>query len=179
MFRCDASLVEEGRFQFISKEGVLQHLRFPTEEARKAAAEAIYEVSSDGLSDDHVGTKIFVTEGVVLALWEQLDLENKRQFGEQAGTGPRVIGTEEAATYEAEHTSKLDNAYVSGGTDNEVEVEETNGLLILPESDGSFTVAPEVKDQQWEHVMVVALDKEKSEMPYMSGDSGSYYTTRV
>ncbi|XP_050213745.1 protein CELLULOSE SYNTHASE INTERACTIVE 3 [Mercurialis annua] len=42
-------------------------------DARKAAAEAIYEVSSGGLSDDHVGLKIFVTEGVVPTLWDQLN----------------------------------------------------------------------------------------------------------
>lgn len=47
-------------------------------EARKAAAEAIYEVSSGGLSDDHVGMKIFVTEGVVPTLWEQLNPRNKQ-----------------------------------------------------------------------------------------------------
>ncbi|KAA8538433.1 hypothetical protein F0562_028021 [Nyssa sinensis] len=32
---CDASPVEEGRFQFVSKEGILQHLRFPAEEAKE------------------------------------------------------------------------------------------------------------------------------------------------
>ncbi|KAJ3671644.1 hypothetical protein LUZ60_007723 [Juncus effusus] len=43
-------------------------------EGRKAASEAIYEVSSGGLSDDHVGMKIFVTEGVVPTLWTELQL---------------------------------------------------------------------------------------------------------
>ncbi|KAK6132343.1 hypothetical protein DH2020_033903 [Rehmannia glutinosa] len=47
-------------------------------EARKAAAEALCEVSSGGLSDDHVGMKIFVTEGVVPTLWEQLSTKNKQ-----------------------------------------------------------------------------------------------------
>ncbi|XP_042411508.1 protein CELLULOSE SYNTHASE INTERACTIVE 3 isoform X1 [Zingiber officinale] len=42
-------------------------------EARKAAAEAIFEVSSDGLSNDHIGMKIFVTEGVVPTLWDLLN----------------------------------------------------------------------------------------------------------
>ncbi|KAA8538434.1 hypothetical protein F0562_028020 [Nyssa sinensis] len=57
---------------------LLSLLKSESAEARKAAAEAIYEVSSGVLSDDHVGMKIFVTEGVVPALWEQLNLENKR-----------------------------------------------------------------------------------------------------
>ncbi|KAJ8773386.1 hypothetical protein K2173_028563 [Erythroxylum novogranatense] len=47
-------------------------------EARKAAAEAIYEVSSGGLSDDHVGKKIFVTESVVPTLWDQLNPKSKQ-----------------------------------------------------------------------------------------------------
>ncbi|KAF6167417.1 hypothetical protein GIB67_013292, partial [Kingdonia uniflora] len=45
---------------------------------RKAAAEAIFEVSSGGLSDDHVGMKIFVTEGVVSILWDQLNPKIKQ-----------------------------------------------------------------------------------------------------
>jgi len=48
-------------------------LKSESREARKAAAEAIYEVSAGGLADDHVGVKIFVTEGVVPTLWEQLN----------------------------------------------------------------------------------------------------------
>ncbi|CAN6459171.1 unnamed protein product [Victoria cruziana] len=52
---------------------LLSLLKSDASEARKAAAEAIYEVSSGGLSDDHVGMKIFVTEGVVPTLWDQLD----------------------------------------------------------------------------------------------------------
>ncbi|KAK8951725.1 hypothetical protein KSP39_PZI003529 [Platanthera zijinensis] len=47
-------------------------------EARKAAAEAIFEVSSGGLSDDHIGMKIFVTEGVVPTLWDLLDPKIKQ-----------------------------------------------------------------------------------------------------
>ncbi|KAA8517401.1 hypothetical protein F0562_017694 [Nyssa sinensis] len=82
-----------------------------------------------------------------------------------ARIGPGVIGIEEVATHEAEHISKLDNVYASSGADNEVEVEETNGLPILPESNGSFAVAPEVRDQYREHVVAAALDEEKSDMP--------------
>ncbi|XP_010268985.1 PREDICTED: uncharacterized protein LOC104605790 [Nelumbo nucifera] len=51
---------------------LLSLLRSESTEGRKAAAEAIYEVSSGGLSDDHVGMKIFVTEDVVPTLWDQL-----------------------------------------------------------------------------------------------------------
>lgn len=57
---------------------LLSLLKSESTEARKAAAEAIYEVSSGGLSDDHVGMKIFVTEGVVPTLWEQLNPKNKQ-----------------------------------------------------------------------------------------------------
>ncbi|KAJ8450303.1 hypothetical protein Cgig2_004760 [Carnegiea gigantea] len=52
---------------------LLSLLKSESSEARKAAAEAIYEVSAGGLADDHVGVKIFVTEGVVPTLWEQLN----------------------------------------------------------------------------------------------------------
>ncbi|XP_062098801.1 protein CELLULOSE SYNTHASE INTERACTIVE 3 [Humulus lupulus] len=52
---------------------LLSLLKSESTEARKAAAEAIYEVSSGGLCDDHVGLKIFVTEGVVPTLWDQLN----------------------------------------------------------------------------------------------------------
>lgn len=45
--------------------------------ARKAAAEAIYVVSAVGLLGDHVGMKIFIVEGVVPILWEQLNPHNK------------------------------------------------------------------------------------------------------
>ncbi|XWS15149.1 hypothetical protein CRYUN_Cryun35bG0069400 [Craigia yunnanensis] len=57
---------------------LLSLLKSDSTEARKAAAEAIFEVSSGGLSDDHVGMKIFVTEGVVPTLWEQLSPTNKQ-----------------------------------------------------------------------------------------------------
>lgn len=57
---------------------LLSLLKSESTEARKAAAEAIYEVSSSGLSDDHVGMKIFVTEGVVPTLWEQLNPKTKQ-----------------------------------------------------------------------------------------------------
>ncbi|OVA07391.1 C2 calcium-dependent membrane targeting [Macleaya cordata] len=52
---------------------LLSLLKSESSEARKAAAEAIFEVSSGGLLDDHVGMKIFVTEGVVPTLWDQLN----------------------------------------------------------------------------------------------------------
>lgn len=57
---------------------LLSLLKSKSIDARKAAAEAIYEVSSGGLSDDHVGIKIFVTEGVVPTLWDQLNPQNKQ-----------------------------------------------------------------------------------------------------
>ncbi|OWM85108.1 hypothetical protein CDL15_Pgr027895 [Punica granatum] len=57
---------------------LLSLLKSESTEARKAAAEAIYEVSSGGLSDDHVGMKIFVTEGVVPTLWDQLNPDFKQ-----------------------------------------------------------------------------------------------------
>ncbi|PIN17050.1 hypothetical protein CDL12_10282 [Handroanthus impetiginosus] len=57
---------------------LLSLLKSDATEARKAAAEALCEVSSGGLSDDHVGMKIFVTEGVVPTLWEQLSMKNKK-----------------------------------------------------------------------------------------------------
>lgn len=56
---------------------LLSVLKYESTDARKAAAEAIYEVSSGGLSVDHVGMKIFVTEGVVPTLWNQLNPQNK------------------------------------------------------------------------------------------------------
>lgn len=52
---------------------LLSLLRSEATNARRAAAEAIFEVSSGSLSDDHVGMKIFVTEGVVPTLWDQLN----------------------------------------------------------------------------------------------------------
>ncbi|XP_052189037.1 protein CELLULOSE SYNTHASE INTERACTIVE 3 [Diospyros lotus] len=57
---------------------LLSLLKSESIEARKAAAEALYEVSSGGLSDDHVGMKIFITEGVVPTLWEQLNSKKKQ-----------------------------------------------------------------------------------------------------
>lgn len=57
---------------------LLSLLKSESTEARKAAAEAMYEVSSGGLSDVHVGMKIFVTEGVVQTLWDQLNPKNKQ-----------------------------------------------------------------------------------------------------
>ncbi|XP_049380490.1 protein CELLULOSE SYNTHASE INTERACTIVE 3-like [Solanum stenotomum] len=57
---------------------LLSVLKSDSTEARKAAAEAIFQVSSSGLSDDPIGTKIFVTEGVVPTLWEQLNPKQKQ-----------------------------------------------------------------------------------------------------
>lgn len=57
---------------------LLSLLKSESLEARKAAAEAIYVVSAVGLLDDHVGTKIFIIEGVVPTLWEQLNPCNKQ-----------------------------------------------------------------------------------------------------
>ncbi|KAK1288614.1 hypothetical protein QJS10_CPB19g00147 [Acorus calamus] len=51
---------------------LLSLLKSESCEARRAAAEAIFEVSSGGMTDDNVGVKIFVTEGVVPTLWDQL-----------------------------------------------------------------------------------------------------------
>ncbi|KAJ0256566.1 Protein CELLULOSE SYNTHASE INTERACTIVE 3 [Hirschfeldia incana] len=57
---------------------LLSVLKSGTVDTRKAAAEAIYEVSSAGISDDHIGVKIFITEGVVPTLWDQLSLKGKQ-----------------------------------------------------------------------------------------------------
>ncbi|WCJ44383.1 Armadillo/beta-catenin-like repeat C2 calcium/lipid-binding domain (CaLB) protein [Euphorbia peplus] len=57
---------------------LLSLLKSESIDARKAAAEAIFEVSYGGLSDDHIGIKIFVTEGVVPTLWDQLNPMNKQ-----------------------------------------------------------------------------------------------------
>lgn len=57
---------------------LLSLLKSGPSESRKAAAEALFEVSSGGLSDHHVGAKIFVTESVVPTLWDQLDPKNKQ-----------------------------------------------------------------------------------------------------
>ncbi|KAG2560736.1 hypothetical protein PVAP13_8KG082500 [Panicum virgatum] len=53
-------------------------LKSESSEAKKAAADAIYEVSSGGLSDDHIGRKIFVTEGVVPTLWDLLNPRSRQ-----------------------------------------------------------------------------------------------------
>lgn len=57
---------------------LLSLLKSGSTEARKVSAEAIYEVSSGRLSDDHIGMKIFITEGVVPTLWDQLNPKNKQ-----------------------------------------------------------------------------------------------------
>ncbi|XP_031498244.1 protein CELLULOSE SYNTHASE INTERACTIVE 1 [Nymphaea colorata] len=51
-------------------------LRSGTVEGQVAAAKAIYAVSQGG-AKDHVGSKIFSTEGVVPVLWEKLQVEMK------------------------------------------------------------------------------------------------------
>ncbi|KAK1646747.1 hypothetical protein QYE76_064552 [Lolium multiflorum] len=57
---------------------LLSLLKSESSEAKKAAAEAIFEVSSGGLSDDHIGMKIFVTEGVVPTLWDLLNPRSRQ-----------------------------------------------------------------------------------------------------
>ncbi|CAA7024457.1 unnamed protein product [Microthlaspi erraticum] len=57
---------------------LLSLLKSDSVDARKAAAEAIYEVSLCGMDDDNVGTKIFITEGVVPSLWDQLKMKKKQ-----------------------------------------------------------------------------------------------------
>uniref|UniRef100_A0A0D3CFG0 C2 domain-containing protein n=1 Tax=Brassica oleracea var. oleracea TaxID=109376 RepID=A0A0D3CFG0_BRAOL len=58
---------------------LLSLLKSDSVDARRAAAEAIYEVSLCGIDDDDtVGTKIFVTEGVVPSLWDQLKMKKKQ-----------------------------------------------------------------------------------------------------
>ncbi|XP_062197022.1 protein CELLULOSE SYNTHASE INTERACTIVE 3-like isoform X2 [Phragmites australis] len=57
---------------------LLSLLKSESAEAKKAAAEAIYAVSSGGLSDDHIGRKIFVTEGVVPTLWDLLNPRSRQ-----------------------------------------------------------------------------------------------------
>ncbi|KAJ8557986.1 hypothetical protein K7X08_004752 [Anisodus acutangulus] len=56
---------------------LLSLLKSDSADARKAAAEAIFAVSSSGVSGDHFGMKIFITEGVVPNLWEQLNPKQK------------------------------------------------------------------------------------------------------
>lgn len=56
---------------------LLSLLKSDATEARKAAAEALCEVSSGRLSD--VGMKIFVTEGVVPSLWEALNAKYNQE----------------------------------------------------------------------------------------------------
>ncbi|KAF9611532.1 hypothetical protein IFM89_032932 [Coptis chinensis] len=51
-------------------------LRSSSEEGQIAAAKAIYAVSQGG-ARDHVGSKIFSTEGVVPVLWKQLEIGPK------------------------------------------------------------------------------------------------------
>ncbi|KZV23198.1 hypothetical protein F511_05037 [Dorcoceras hygrometricum] len=58
---------------------LLSLLKSNATESRKAAAEAIYAVSSGGISDDQVGMKIFVTEGVVQTLLDQLNVKNNEK----------------------------------------------------------------------------------------------------
>ncbi|EOA37719.1 hypothetical protein CARUB_v10012458mg [Capsella rubella] len=57
---------------------LLALLKSESVDARRAAAEAIYEVSLCGIDDDNVGNRIFVTEGVVPSLWDELKT-NKKQ----------------------------------------------------------------------------------------------------
>nr|XP_010930735.1 protein CELLULOSE SYNTHASE INTERACTIVE 3 [Elaeis guineensis]XP_010930736.1 protein CELLULOSE SYNTHASE INTERACTIVE 3 [Elaeis guineensis]XP_010930738.1 protein CELLULOSE SYNTHASE INTERACTIVE 3 [Elaeis guineensis]XP_010930739.1 protein CELLULOSE SYNTHASE INTERACTIVE 3 [Elaeis guineensis] len=57
---------------------LLSLLKSKSSKSKKAAAEAIFEVSSGGLSDDHIGMKIFVTEGVVPTLWDLLNPKIKQ-----------------------------------------------------------------------------------------------------
>ncbi|KAK4718693.1 hypothetical protein R3W88_017031 [Solanum pinnatisectum] len=56
---------------------LLSLLKSDSADARKAAAEAIFAVSSSGVSNDPIGMKIFITEGVVPTLWEQLNSKKK------------------------------------------------------------------------------------------------------
>ncbi|KAL3630989.1 hypothetical protein CASFOL_023973 [Castilleja foliolosa] len=58
---------------------LLALLKSDAPEARKAASEALCEVSSVGLSDDHIGMQIFVTENVVPTLWEQLKMKDDKR----------------------------------------------------------------------------------------------------
>ncbi|KAF9592386.1 hypothetical protein IFM89_014556 [Coptis chinensis] len=51
-------------------------LRSSSEEGQIAAAKAIYAVSQGG-ARDHVGSKIFSTEGVIPVLWKQLEIGPK------------------------------------------------------------------------------------------------------
>ncbi|KAH9307091.1 hypothetical protein KI387_011495 [Taxus chinensis] len=62
-------------------------LKLGSVEAQKAAAKAIYAVSHGSLTD-HVGSKIFVTEGVVTCLWDQLGTNcNRDKFIDGLLTG--------------------------------------------------------------------------------------------
>ena len=57
---------------------LLALLRSGAAEAQKEASKAICAVSHGGVAD-HVGMKIFVTEGVVPSLWDQLHPKNKHK----------------------------------------------------------------------------------------------------
>ncbi|XP_010501820.2 PREDICTED: uncharacterized protein LOC104779129 [Camelina sativa] len=57
---------------------LLSLLKSDSVDARRAAAEAICEVSLCGMEDDNVGNKIFVTEGVVPTLWDLLKAKKKQ-----------------------------------------------------------------------------------------------------
>ncbi|KAH9307906.1 hypothetical protein KI387_035817, partial [Taxus chinensis] len=54
-------------------------LRSGSAEAQKAAAKAIYAVSHGGVAAEHVGMKIFMTEGVIPSLWDQLHPRHKQE----------------------------------------------------------------------------------------------------
>ncbi|XP_057858673.2 protein CELLULOSE SYNTHASE INTERACTIVE 1 isoform X1 [Cryptomeria japonica] len=54
-------------------------LRSGSAEAKKAAAKAIYAVSHGGVAAEHIGMKIFMTEGVIPSLWEQLHPRQKQE----------------------------------------------------------------------------------------------------
>ncbi|AAG31000.1 hypothetical protein [Arabidopsis thaliana] len=57
---------------------LLSLLKSDSVDAKRVVAEAIYEVSLCGMDGDNVGTKIFVTEGVVPSLWDQLKTGKKQ-----------------------------------------------------------------------------------------------------
>lgn len=54
-------------------------LRSGSAEAKKAAAKAISAVSHGGVAAEHIGMKIFMTEGVIPSLWEQLHPRQKQE----------------------------------------------------------------------------------------------------
>ncbi|KAL5993175.1 hypothetical protein ACLOJK_014098 [Asimina triloba] len=102
---------------------LLALLKSKAMDARRTAAEAIFELSSGGLSDDYVGMRIFVSEGVVPVLWDQLNpkiQQDKVVEGFVTGTLRNLCGDREGywkATLEAGGVDIIVSLLSSGNAD--------------------------------------------------------------